>query len=94
MIASKMKSTLNTHYTDNQIESITRFSFGLMLAGIVTAILCVLTFLYDTYLTGSELFPLFFESSSTSSISELVASASTLISSIGDTVILMTNFYN
>ena len=84
-----MKSPLHTTAIDTVSESRTKVSLGLTLAGIVTAILCVLALLHDTYLTGSGRLTGFIESSSISGVSELVTSASALVSGLGDTVILV-----
>src|SRR5262245_61743584 len=87
IIARKMKTPLTTNAIGSPTESRSHVSFGLMFAGIVTAVLCVLAFLHDTYST-SERLPNFFESSSISGVSDLVTSASALVSHLGDSVVL------
>ncbi|HEX5168114.1 MAG TPA: hypothetical protein VFW11_03000 [Cyclobacteriaceae bacterium] len=89
-----MKSPLTTIAIDHIRESGSKFSLGLTLAGIVTAILCSLALVHDASSTGSGRLPDLIESSSISAIDEIITSASTLSTRLGDTVILMTNFYN
>lgn len=94
MITSKMKSPLHTTAIDTVSENRTKVSLGVTLAGIVTAILCILALLHDTYSTGSGQLEMFIESSSTSGVSGLFTSASALVSGLGDTVILVATSFH
>ena len=91
--ASKMKATTTSAAIDNNTENRNQFSVGLVLGGIVTAILCVLALLYDTYSNSSTKLPGFIESSSVSKVSELITSANMIVSQISDSVISITTSF-
>ena len=76
-----------TNLIDNNTGSPARFSFILALAGIVTALLCVLAFLNDTYSTRGSILPE--HAGSSSGIGEFFASASVLVSQLGNAVVLI-----
>ena len=83
-----MKTTLNTTANSNTTNR-SHVSFGLTLAGIVTAIFCSVTMLNDGYSTthASTTIPTLIDTSSVSGINKFVTPVSDLITNLGNKVI-------
>lgn len=83
-----MNTTLNTPANSNTTNR-NHVSFGLTFTGIVTAIFCSVTMLYDGYSTTSEAttLPTLIDASAISGISEFVTPIFDLIANLGNKVI-------